>query len=373
MGSPLAPILADIFMNNLIETKISRGDHDFLNVTFAGYGNFTSFFLKVFVRYVDDTLAVFDNEDEADRFLNYLNELHPNIKFTCDKEAFDKLPLLDLLLMKNDDNADDNISITVYRKPTHSGVFTHFLSFIPFKYKIGLIRTLVDRAFKICSSWELFHVEIEKIVSMLSLNGYRKNFTYSIINKEVTNRVNPKEKPVYEGPERLKVYLRLPYIGDMSLKVKESIQKCLPGKIQLIYINIYSKLSQKFSFKDPQPKHLRHNVVYRIVCKCKRRYYGETGRPLKIRFDEHVDTTRPSLGEVAKHLLESPGCNITFEDCTILTREDNMYLRKLKESLYIQQYDDGTLLNDNKKSVPLNLFNLPNFRDQHKGRIFSSF
>ena len=36
MGSPLAPILADIFMNHLLETKISREQHDFLNVTFAG-------------------------------------------------------------------------------------------------------------------------------------------------------------------------------------------------------------------------------------------------------------------------------------------------------------------------------------------------
>ncbi len=34
MGSPLAPILADIFMNNLLEPKIVRNDHNFLNITF---------------------------------------------------------------------------------------------------------------------------------------------------------------------------------------------------------------------------------------------------------------------------------------------------------------------------------------------------
>ncbi len=79
MGSPLAPILADIFMNNLLEPKIIRNDHDFLNITFTEYGSFASFNLKVFVRYVDDTLAVFENEEEADQFLNYLNGLHPSI------------------------------------------------------------------------------------------------------------------------------------------------------------------------------------------------------------------------------------------------------------------------------------------------------
>ena len=126
MGSPLAPILADIFMNHILESKIRREENDLLNITFIGHGSFTEFFLKVFVRYVDDTLAVFESEEEADRFLNYLNSLHPSIKFTCDKEISNEPPLLDLLLMKNSDTSVDDISITVYRKPTHSGVFTHF-------------------------------------------------------------------------------------------------------------------------------------------------------------------------------------------------------------------------------------------------------
>ena len=47
----------------------------------------------IFVRYVDDTLAVFDSAEEADRFLTYLNNLHSSIQFTIDKESHDKLPL----------------------------------------------------------------------------------------------------------------------------------------------------------------------------------------------------------------------------------------------------------------------------------------
>ena len=83
--------------------------------------------------------------------------------------------------------------------------------------KIGLIRTLLDRAYKICSSWKLFHVEIEKIVKMLSYNGYSRNLTYSFINKEINKKINPTEKIIYEGPRKCKVYLKLPYIGDVSL------------------------------------------------------------------------------------------------------------------------------------------------------------
>ncbi|KAL5253031.1 hypothetical protein ACHWQZ_G015704 [Mnemiopsis leidyi] len=372
MGSPLAPILADIFMNHLLEPKIVRGEHDFLNITFINEPS-RPFNLHVFVRYVDNTLAVFDNPEEADRFLTYLNNLHDSIKFTIDKESNDKLPLLDLLLIKDCYYDEENISITVYRKPTHSGVFTHFLSFIPFQYKRGLVRTLFDRAFKICSSWNLFHIEMENIVRMLSLNGYSKNFTYSIINKELEKRLSGVEKPVYEGPDRLKVYMKLPYIGDMSSKVKECIKKGLSGKFELILSNKYSKLNQKFTFKDRQPKHLKSDLVYEIKCSCGRRYVGETCRALKTRFDEHMKTEGSNMTEVGKHLHNNPSCKVTFEDCRVLTYESNQYRRKLKESLYIQQFDDGTLINDKLASVPLFLFSLPSYQDQQKGRIFPSF
>ena len=372
MGSPLAPILADIFMNHLLEPKIVRGEHDFLNITFINEPS-RPFNLHVFVRYVDDTLAVFDSAEEADRFLTYLNNLHSSIQFTIDKESHDKLPLLDLLLIKDSYYDEENISITVYRKPTHSGVFTHFLSFIPFQYKRGLVRTLFDRAFKICSSWNLFHIEVENIVRMLSLNGYSKNFTYSVIKKELEKRLSPDEKPVYEGPDKLKIYIKLPFIGDMSSKVKECIRSGLTGTFELIFSNRYSKLNQKFTFKDRQPKHLKSNLVYEIMCSCGRRYIGETCRALKTRFDEHMKTEGTNMTEVGKHLHSSPSCKVTFDDCRVLTYESNQYRRKLKESLYIQQFDDGTLINDKLASVPLFLFGLPTYQDQLKGRIFPKF
>ena len=142
MGSPLAPILADIFMNFLLEPKIIRSEHDHLNLQFLGFGQFDSFSIKLFIRYVNDTLVVFNNPGDADRFIAYLNSLHPNMKFTMEHEVLDRLAFLDLLLIK----VDNKVEITVYRKPTHSGVFTHFTSFVPYPFKVGLINTLLSRA-----------------------------------------------------------------------------------------------------------------------------------------------------------------------------------------------------------------------------------
>ena len=42
---------------------------------------------KFYLRYVDDILAAFDNEQDSLIFLNVLNNRHPNIKFTVEKQV----------------------------------------------------------------------------------------------------------------------------------------------------------------------------------------------------------------------------------------------------------------------------------------------
>ena len=41
---------------------------------------------KFYLRYVDEILAVFDNEQDSLNFFNFLNDIHPNIKFTVEKQ-----------------------------------------------------------------------------------------------------------------------------------------------------------------------------------------------------------------------------------------------------------------------------------------------
>ena len=49
-------------------------------------------------RYVDDIFAVFDSENEALNFFNYINNKHQNIKFTMEKEIDRKLAFLDVFI-----------------------------------------------------------------------------------------------------------------------------------------------------------------------------------------------------------------------------------------------------------------------------------
>ena len=44
---------------------------------------------------------------------------------------------------------------------------TNYFSFIPYPYKLGLIRTLVDRAYKINNTWLGFYEDIKKLTEIL--------------------------------------------------------------------------------------------------------------------------------------------------------------------------------------------------------------
>ena len=67
IGSPLAPTLANIFMG-FYESK-------WLNEYTLNKPNF-------YLRYVDDILATFDNDQDLLIFLDFFNKRLPNIKFT---------------------------------------------------------------------------------------------------------------------------------------------------------------------------------------------------------------------------------------------------------------------------------------------------
>ena len=79
MGSPLEPILADIFMNIMLETYIKTRESEIKNVIFSDNMNGSEYLARCFTRYVDDILGAFDNLELAHIFLRFLNCLHPNL------------------------------------------------------------------------------------------------------------------------------------------------------------------------------------------------------------------------------------------------------------------------------------------------------
>ena len=118
-------------------------------------------------RCVDDTFCLFNSDRNATTFFDYINSGHPNIKFTMVKQVNPKLPFFDVLIYNHDPNA----SLTrVYRKETFIGLLISYFSFTSYSYKIGLIKTLVDRAYKINNTSLRFHEDINKLTDILKKN-----------------------------------------------------------------------------------------------------------------------------------------------------------------------------------------------------------
>ena len=114
MGSPLVPVLANIFMG-FYESKWLN-EHN-LNKP------------KFYLRYVDDVLATFDKEQDSLDFLNFLNKRHLNIKFTIEKQTNHSITFLDVFISGI---TNQNLTLQTYHKSTSTGLLLNFKSFTSF-------------------------------------------------------------------------------------------------------------------------------------------------------------------------------------------------------------------------------------------------
>ena len=150
MGSPVGPPLANLFMC-YYETM-------WLN-------SFRECEIILYRRYIDDIICLFNGESDADKFFEFLNRKHPNIKFTFEKQVNNQISFLDVLIT----NDGDQFCTSVFSKEPAIGLFTNYLGFTPFSYKVRLFRTLLHCTFMISSSWFLFHEEVVKIKHYLEI------------------------------------------------------------------------------------------------------------------------------------------------------------------------------------------------------------
>ena len=70
MGSPISPVLADIYMEN------------FEKVAFRNYSQPP----RIWWRYVDDTFVIM-KKDHVQGFCDHINKISPKIKFTMELES----------------------------------------------------------------------------------------------------------------------------------------------------------------------------------------------------------------------------------------------------------------------------------------------
>ena len=167
-------------------------------------------------RHVDDIFVLFRKEKQLKLFLNYFNSCNKNIKFTFEKETSNKLSFLNIEISR-----DKNQFITsVYCKPTFSGVFSHFNSFIPRGYKFNLVSTLIFRCYSVCCSMELFHIEIMQLEEISEKIGY-DNKCFGKCLRTFINKIYSKKVPQHTVSKK-DLYIFLLYLRKFSLSARSA-------------------------------------------------------------------------------------------------------------------------------------------------------
>ena len=339
MGSPPGPVLANIFMVELERNIIPTLSSDIL----------------LWKRYVDDTIC-FIKLTSINKVLQTLNSYHTNIKFTIEIESENKISFLDVLLIRS----NSLISTKVYRKNTNTDIYINWKSFAPNNWKWGTLKTLVTRAFDICSTDEYLKEELEHIRKVFH---HRNNYPLWVINKVIDDAEKIPSANENDSSNNEKIHrLMLPYQGDkgsnLLKSMKRYVSKLLPEHTKLEITFTGKKLNSCFSIKDKTKFEHQHDLVYYVKCtepSCRDNYVGETGRRIIERIKDH--SSRDHASHMVKHNIETSHTDVNTANFKIIDIDfnNNKRKQKIRELLWIK--DLRPTLNVQEKSIPLKLFN----------------
>ena len=129
-------------------------------------------------RYVDDISVLLKSTDHPIKCRNYFNTCNPNMSFSFEEEKNGKMSFLEVEVSWE----NGKFVTTVYRKPTFSGVYTHF-RFLPSTQKFDMLYTLVHICFTLCSDCTEFHRELATLKEIFQRNGYPRSFIAKCFKK----------------------------------------------------------------------------------------------------------------------------------------------------------------------------------------------
>lgn len=339
MGTRSAPSIANIFMGSIEKQILMQAP----GVNFI--------FKKFWRRFIDDIFLIWTgSEEQLITFLDFINTLHPTIKFTSTYDFKSRtVPFLDTSITIE----KGKITSDLYRKPTHSPQYLLPSSTHPPHCTKNIPYSLGYRLLRICSDPETLKMRIEELREMLIHRGYSKNIISGAFTKlSATSREVALKKVFVDRSSNDKVTFvipfdpRLPKISEIAnrhfnlLKSDKSCAKIFKAGVQVAYKrhpNIkevlcraivpplkkrvstrdnvgwktcqklpcstctYSKSRTSFKVKATgKTKTINQkitcqdtNVIYCIECeKCGLQYVGKTKNSFKTRCNQHSYAVR---------------------------------------------------------------------------------
>ena len=317
MGSPVSPIVANLYMEYLEQKALSTAPHPTP---------------RFWCRYVDDTFVI-HREVNKQGFLQHINSVDPAIWFTVEDNKQDgSIPFLDTIVKPE---VDGSLSISVYRKPTHTDQYLQWDSHHHLSAKFSVIQTLSHMASTVCSKSELLQKEKDHLRNVLTKCKYPK---WAL--DKVKERLNRSSRQVADGGTnnaqaanhevRNKGHIVIPYTQGLC----ESIKKiCGKYGIQTHFKGGRTIKNLLVSPKDKDPMVNQSGAIYWYQCgdlSCDDEYIGEPPGPL-------VKDTKSTWSPPAiHHHSNQTGHTINQNNFQIIGREGHNLARNIKESIYIR-------------------------------------
>ena len=139
-----------------------------------------------------------------------MNKQHKCLKFTSEAENDNSFSFLDIKITRH----NQQFKTSIYRKPTFSGVFTHYESYLDQTYKKSLMDTLLFCCFSTCSDYTSFHLEVENLREIFKKNSYPSRIIEQSIRYLWNKLYVPKKViPTVSKKER---FIVLPYLETLS-------------------------------------------------------------------------------------------------------------------------------------------------------------
>ena len=321
MGSPLGPLFANFYMgfieNNIVPHLTNKPE--------------------IYTRYVDDIFLIVKNikvlEETKEKFTNL-----SSLNFTYEIEQNKSLPFLDVSVTRH----QDALSTTVHTKATNSDECINYRSIAPERYKTGVIKTFLHRAYKICNNWTTLTAEIDRIQQLLTNN----NFPMKLIEQTIKQFIDRKQIPTTESnTPSINIYYRSQMSSQYKQEernIKDMVNTHISPtneseeiKVQIYYKN--KKLRNLFIRNNSRTmkKEETSHVVYEYRCpveECKpsTSYVGYTECSLVDRLRNHAQH-----GSILEHYKDKHGRKINTKSLV----EDTIILRQLpsKEELLLAE------------------------------------
>ncbi|CAF4925777.1 unnamed protein product [Rotaria socialis] len=276
MGAKLSPIVANLALE-IFETESAA---DIIQ---------RSIF---WMRYMDDILSVWKEDEDLEAVLKELNTRHNSLKFTLEEEEENQLSFLDLSIIR----CDSCLEFKIFRKPSNNLLTINYFSSHEPQIKLSGIISMYLRALKFVSP-KYMEEEFKMIESIVKINDCPDH---------IVNLARDKANIIFHKTLPRTIYnptmtLCLPFAPCLSK---------LSGPLHLMGIKLVFKYNNTLLDRLCRNSPCSYEAnIYAIKCNCNKFYIGQTTLEVTKRVSQHYSY-------VIKNVHNS-ACNQHYRECNM--------------------------------------------------------